>query len=396
MKKKRRIILVQGTWETLDVFSRGMEHYFREREAEVFVLATDKLLESLGQLYNFIQKPVDAVITFNNVGLNMELTPGEKLWNQLDFLCINILVDHPVCYLQELQMAPRKTVAICVDKNHVDFIKRYFPNIMAVHFVPHGGTAWDTKRVLWQDREIDVLYAGGLPRDVASGYIPQELDAVSGLDSEELCDKVLTELITNPKLTLETAIECYFKERKIVVTEEQLLQYIRLFRFLDVYAISYYRERAVQTLVESGIRVTLYGPGWENCKWINHPNLDYHKNVPPEEILTIMGKTKIVLNSMPNFKNGSHERIFNGMLAGAVVVSDTSTYLEEELGEKNLLYLYDLKRQQQLPEIISNILKQPEEARQMTEHAYKEALEKHTWQNRAAEIEKYIEMYKAE
>ncbi len=393
MKKRRRIIFIQGTWDTLDVFSRGIEQYFREHEAEVFVLATNQLLESLGQLYNFIQKPVDAVITFNNVGLNMELTPGEKLWEQLGILCINILVDHPVCYLQELQMAPRKTVAICVDKNHVDFIKRYFSNIMAAHFVPHGGTLWEKESVPWQDREIDVLYAGGLPRDVAAGYIPKELDAVSGLDSEELCDKVLTELIINTNLTLETAIECYFREHKIVVTEEQLVQYIRLFRFLDVYAISYYRERAVQTLVESGIRVTLYGPGWENCKWINHPNLDYHKNVAPEEILTIMGKAKIVLNSMPNFKNGSHERIFNGMLAGAVVVSDTSAYLEEELGKKNLLYLYDLKRQQQLPEILSNILKQPEKALQMTGRAYEEAFEKHTWQNRAAEIENYIERY---
>lgn len=393
MKEKRRIILIQGTWETLDVFSRGMEQYFRAHEAEVFVLDTGNLLVSLGQLYDFIQKPVDAVISFNNVGLNIELTPGEKLWNQLNFLCIDILVDHPVCYLQELQMAPRKTVAICVDKNHVDFVKRYFPNIMAAHFVPHGGTPWSRERVPWQDREIDVLYAGGLPRDVAASYIPPELNTMTGFDSEDLCHKVLTKLIMNPKLTLETAIECYFKERKLVITEEQLLHYIRLFRFLDVYAISYYRERAIQTSVESGIRVALYGPGWENCKWINHPNLDYHKCVSPEEILTVMGKSKIVLNSMPNFKNGSHERIFNGMLAGAVVVSDTSIYLEEEFEGKNLLYLYDLKNQHELPQIINNILECPQENQEMTERAYEEALEKHTWQNRAAEIEKYIEMY---
>lgn len=393
MKGKRRIICIQGTWETLDVFSRGIEQYFREREAEVFVLDTANLFASLGQLYDFIQKPVDAVITFNNVGLNIELTPGEKLWNQLDFLCIDILVDHPVCYLQELQMAPRKTVAVCVDRNHVKFIERYFPNIMAAHFVPHGGTIWKTERIPWKDRRIDVLYAGGLPRDVAEGYIPQELGAITGFDSEDLCDKVLTNLIMNPKLTLEMGIECYLKERESAVTEEQLLQYIRLFRFLDVYTISYYRERVIQNLLENGIHVVLYGHGWEKCKWITHPHLEYHKNVPPEEILTVMGKAKIVLNSMPNFKDGSHERIFNGMLAGAVVVSDTSIYLEDEFEGKNLLYLYELKNQQELAQIIKNILAHPKEAQELTEHAYEEALEKHTWQNRAAEIEKYIERY---
>lgn len=395
MRSKKRIILIRGTWETLDVFSKGLESYFAETGAEVFVLDTKELLISLGKLYDFIQKPVDAVITFNNVGLNIELTPREKLWNQLDFLCINILVDHPVCYLQELQMAPKKTVAICVDKNHVHFIKRYFSNIMATHFVPHGGMLWKKEQISWQERDIDVLYAGGLPRDVAAGYIPQNLNEICGINSEELCDKVLTALITNTKCTLETAIENYFRKQQIEVADEQLLQYIRLFRFLDVYAISYYRERAIKLLIENGIHVTLYGPGWEKCEWISHPNLEYHPNVPPEEILTLMGRAKIVLNSMPNFKNGSHERIFNGMLAGAVVVSDTSRYLEEEAEGKNFLYLYELKKQHELPEMITHILEHPQDAKQMTERAYKVAVEHHTWQKRAQKIEEYIERYQS-
>ena len=391
---QKRIILIQGTWETLDVFSRGLEQYFVEAGIEIFVLDTKNLLASLGKLYDFIQKPVDAVITFNNVGLNMELTPGEKIWNQLDFLCIDILVDHPICYLQELQMAPKRTVVLCVDKNHVAFVKRYFPNIMATHFMPHGGMLWKKEQIPWKDREIEVLYAGGLPRDVATSYIPQNLEELCGIDSGKLCDNVLTMLITDTCCTLEMAIERYLNVQYGNVTEEQLLQCIRLFRFLDVYAISYYRERAIKLLVENGIHVTLYGPGWEKCEWISQPNVDYHSAVSPEKILDIMGNTKIVLNSMPNFKNGSHERIFNGMLSGAVVVSDTSSYLEEIVGEKNLLYLYDLKKQQELPQMIKQILENPKEANQMTKNAYKEAKEHHTWQKRAQEVERYVERYK--
>lgn len=394
MRSKKRIIFIRGTWETLDVFSKGMEEYFVKAGAEVFILDTKELFASLGKLYDFIQKPVDAVVTFNNVGLNIELTPGEKLWNQLNILCIDILVDHPVCYLQELQMAPERTVAICVDKNHVAFIKKYILNIMAAHFVPHGGTLLEKEQSPWRGREIDVLYAGGLPREVAKGYIPENLNEICGINSDELCDKVLTTLITNTKCTLETAIENYFSEQQIAITNEQLVQYIRLFRFLDVYAISYYRERAIKLLIENGIRVTLYGHGWDKCDWISHPNIEYHPNVAPEEILALMKRTKVVLNSMPNFKDGSHERIFNGMLAGAVVVSDTSCYLEEVAGKK-LIYLYDLKQQQELPQMITYILEHPEEAGQMTERAYKEAAEHHTWQKRAQEIEEYIERYQS-
>ena len=38
-------------------------------------------------------------------------------------------------------------------------------------------------------------------------------------------------------------------------------------RFLDSYATSFFREQAVRILVESGIRVTAYGTGWDQCEW---------------------------------------------------------------------------------------------------------------------------------
>lgn len=390
---KKRVIFIRGTWETLDVFSRGMEQHFVESGADVFILDTNDLLVSLGKLYDFIQNPVDAVITFNNVGLNIELTQGKRLWDELNVLCINILVDHPVCYMQELQLAPVKTVVLCVDKNHVDFIRRFFPNIMAVHFLPHGGMVWEGKNIPWREREIDVLYAGGLHKDVAAGYIPQNLDEICGMDSNVLCDRVLEHLINDTECTLEWAIEDYMKEQSLMINDAQLLQYIRLFRFLDVFSSSYYRERAVKLLIENGIHVTIYGHGWDKCDWISHPNIEYHRNVSPEEILTLMGRTKIVLNSMPNFKNGSHERIFNGMLAGAAVVSDTSCYIEEEAEGREYLYMYNLKRQQELPDIIKDILSHPDKMEEVTSAAYDVAEEYHTWHKRAQMVEKYIELY---
>lgn len=396
MQVQKRIIFVRGMWATLDLFSREMEKYFVENGTEIFVLDTKNLFLSLGRLYEFIKKPVDAVITFNNVGLNMELEQGKRLWDQLDILCIDILVDHPVCYLQELQMAPKRTVVVCVDRNHVSFIKRFFPNIKQTYFMPHGGTMLESELISWRDRPIEVLYAGGLPKEVAGSYIPGNLDEVCGFPTDELCEEVLVTLIKDADCTLETAMERYFVKRHVELEDNQLLQYIRLFRFLDVYAFSYQREKTVRTLVENGIPVTLYGSGWDHCDWINNSNLDYHMLVSPEEILSLMGKTRIVLNSMPNFKSGSHERIFNGMLAGAAVITDTSQYIEREMQGREFLYQYELGRQQELPSMVEDVLKHPEMIETVTEHAYSTAAECHTWQKRARQIETYIEQNQSE
>lgn len=42
-----------------------------------------------------------------------------------------------------------------------------------------------------------------------------------------------------------------------------------------------------------------------------------------------MADAKIVMNFMPWFKDGSHERIYNSMLNGAVCLTDPSLFLEK-------------------------------------------------------------------
>ena len=52
----------------------------------------------------------------------------------------------------------------------------------------------------------------------------------------------------------------------------------------------------------------------------------------PDEGVDLMYDSKIVLNTMTWFKDGTHDRVFNGMLAGAVAVTDSSIYMKENFG----------------------------------------------------------------
>ena len=65
----------------------------------------------------------------------------------------------------------------------------------------------------------------------------------------------------------------------------------------------------MRILVESGIHVTAYGVGWDQCEWSDNPYLTYGGKVPAPQILPLMNDSKIVLNTMTWFKAGAHDRI---------------------------------------------------------------------------------------
>ena len=73
-----RVILMTGLYDTLDIFTYELKHEFINMGLEVMEFNTKDMKESLYSLMKFIEKPVNAVVTFNNLGFNMELKKGEK------------------------------------------------------------------------------------------------------------------------------------------------------------------------------------------------------------------------------------------------------------------------------------------------------------------------------
>ena len=142
----------------------------------------------------------------------------------------------------------------------------------------------------------------------------------------------------------------------------------------------------MRILVENGIRVVVYGEGWERTDWADNSNLILGGKVLAPEVLPLMYRSKIVLNTMTWFKDGSHDRVFNGMLSGAVVVSDASVYMQEQFENHKELELFELEAIQELPAIVDDLLRDLPWAQEIADAGRKKALEAHTWKQRAHEI----------
>lgn len=397
-----RLIFFKGIYDTLDLFTEELSNAFRMRGYETEILDVRNMQESLIRLSEFIKRSVKAAITFNNLAFNMELREGENIWEQLDIPCINILMDHPCFYHEALNKAPCNSVVLCTDINHMKYIQRFYPNVPVSGFLPHAGCIHiaDYKK-LWE-REIDVLYAGGVSAYVNDAIRP-DWEKYKKFDGEELGERVLEKLIEEPSRTTEEVVESILSSRGIALRDEELRLLISDMRYIEGLAVSHFREGAVKALVEAGIKVTVYGAGWDKSSLAFHPNLDYRGRIPAREILEKMKDTKIVLSTMTWFKDGTHDRVFNGMLAGALAVTDMSGYMLENFNGVNetpweieartpkaQLVFFELSQITVLPEKIKYLLEHLEESQVIADCGYQKAKKEHTWDVRAKEIEEAL------
>lgn len=391
----KRLIFFVGVYDTLDIFTYELQKEFEKMQYETMLFDVRKTEESIQQLAKFIKRPVKAAITFNNLGFNMELRKGKNIWEELQIPCINILMDHPFCYLPALKNAPANAVVLCTDRNHMKYLERFYKTIPVIGYLPHAGKEISEKKIPIRDRSIDVMYAGNLSRSFAANIVP-DLGKYSEFNAEKVCKRAYDDLIEHTYKTTEQAIEESLLAEGVILNEDELNQVISDLHFIDLYVVSYYREKTVRILAEKGIDILLYGAGWESCEWIARPNVHYEGKVPAADVVVKMQDAKIVLSTMTWFKDGTHDRVFNGMLQGAVTVSDTSVYMKEEFcgflepdgSDQRDMVLFELESIDQLPEQVQELLEDVDKAQKIADRGYQKARALHTWRARAEELER--------
>ena len=288
----KNLLFIQGIYDTIDLFIAAFADAFRRLGCQCHVIDIRDAERAMCRLKELIEETgIDGVITFNNIGYDLSFSEGKNIWEEKQIPYFNILMDHPFHYANPLEHAPETSVVFCTDRNHVTFLKRFYPGLKRVDFMPHAGMEADISQHAdagtchlclqgnayhppLEERPIDVLYAGGLSKYVAEGLIP-DLGEITEFDAFAVTKEVLSDLMKHPDKTTEAALEEYLCSIGKQYEEKSLNHWITELRFIDSYATSFYREQAVRCLVENGIKVTVFGGGWDRCDWTENPNFIY-------------------------------------------------------------------------------------------------------------------------
>lgn len=382
------VLYVIGTsqYQSTVIFMREMAEEMKQCGYEVTVLDVNDETEYQEQREEVFCKEYDVIFTINGMILEKDSALGARLLKNQDTLYCTYLMDHPMIHMERLKSVYPRILILSPDRKHAEFVDTYMEHIWCAGFLPHGGCTCHVVKD-YQDRSIDISFMGSYssPKKIWDGFARYPEAMCS------LMQAVAKSLEGQPQQTMEEALQKELDARGIVASKEEFMDMMGEFRDVDRYIRSYYRDLVIRTLAESGITVDVYGDGWEEFETVGREHIRIHPAVSYQDSLDIIGNSRISLNIMPWFKDGSHDRVFTAMLNGAICLTDGSEYLQEIGKEEENIYFYSLKGLRYLPSKVKRILSDERKAEKVAMAGKELAEQYHTWKNRAWEVMDYWE-----
>ncbi|OCL83067.1 hypothetical protein AAW30_01141 [Arcobacter porcinus] len=392
------IVVYKGefAYDVVNLFMYNTVHFLEKKAHNVIIIDT-YASDGVTQLVEvFNTKIVDLVISFGMAN-NPILDDGRPLYDAANTTLLAVYVDHPAYHINTLTENIKNFLCCFNDKEHVNYVSDILPNHHKIaFFLPQGGLKKDIEEdsqiqhyeEYKKNKSIDIVFSGTFLEEVDKPWTNnQEYPA-------KLIDEVIELFLDDDYLSIQGAFKIIFEKYKIKFSAIGKVQLANIYKIVQNYIRYYSRVLLMKELALSGLSVTICGNGWENFAK-EHKNINYIGPLDIKDNLELINKAKVLINVTPTLRNGSHERVFTGMLNHTVIFTDKSSYYDEYFeDEKSILY-YSFKSLNKDIARLKNILKDSEKLYNISKNAYEIANENHTWENRVDTILEMVALSKS-
>lgn len=321
----------------------------------------------------------DAMIGINHPVPAQRLEGGTFLMDLFGCPVFEIIVDPPYHYHDTFFESHMNNMYMrLLDEEYVAYCRTYYKPFKDIRMACLPGPTGEYRD--YDKREIDVLFTGTLNCEEEQKNRIAEL--VPDWEwADEFYDLLIKVRIGHPEMTTVQAVIFLLEYMKIEYSDDLLKVMMSVFGMVsDYYVRAYYRRKIVTLLVDAGIRVHVAGNGWEDLYPVCPENLVLMGSVDFEKTADLIANAKILLNNMPSFKNGIHDRVLTAMQNGAVCVTDYSTYVDSHFQDGKELVFYRLEELEMLPRIIEQLLKNPDRAKKIAKRGQDKVQKEYTWE----------------
>lgn len=309
---------------------------------------------------------------FSAQGVEFEFLPEADGKMHITWVC-----DHPRSVLSRFKEYQDKENMLigCVDRTHTAYLKKYY-GIMHSEFAPHFG--WEANNIIpYEERSIDVFFPAThtcWEEDVEVRY--------KGLEGplKVITEKTIAYLLEHDEVCLEDGFDAVLRslgETDTLDLTRECMEFVG--EYVDLYWRCFYHESIVRTLLMEGITLTVCGKNWNKFKETitEKQNLIVlSEQLPYEEVVEKIGDSRMVLNIVPGFKCGGHERIAMAAINGAVCLTDGNPFIKELFENPEGAVIYDRKKPEALADRIKWLLEHPAVAEQIAQNGQKIAEQK--------------------
>lgn len=301
--------------------------------------------------------------------INGELSEFRSLMAGVEIPEIGFLTDHPI-YLGSRLTSPAKSCHLFfVDRGHLSLARRLASPSTQLHFLPHGAFEGGEGE---EERSVEIF----LPASYRpSRWFWRDLKRIN----PAFCDRVAAAGNDPAPIPLQL-VEEEVGQPIDLLNERHILMVI----LTDLYLRSVCRERILELLLDSGIRVTVAGRGWEY--YMRATELDYLGPLSIQEVVGVMGRSKMVLDTPLLFEEGAHERGLTAMAMGSVALLPTNRFYLDRFTPFEELILYDWPGCGALVDQAHDLLDHEGRRREVAESGRAKVASRESWRARARQL----------
>ncbi len=290
----------------------------------------------------------------------------------------NYIFDHPVMMHKYLEYSADDFYLLLHDAGHMEFAEKYLKKrswLMPLAGIKSAGGMHE------EDRCYDITFIG------IYGDYRKEVRIIHQMNRRLrfIANRFLLKMRRNTNLTAEQALTETLAERGIYPLEQEFLELLYELCVVISCVMHYYRDRVIHVLLESGLCLDVFGESWQNCPLRRYSNLRCHPAVTVQESISVWQKSKLSLNIMSWHKSGFTERMAQIMMEKAVLITDTTAYLDKNYGDRDLL-AFQLEKIDSLPGQIHKLLADTALRKEIAENGWQKTIRQHTWDIRAAQF----------
>lgn len=358
---------------------------------------TKKLAEAMQrkgietQIFDVKERPLEADVAAEIKSFKPDFTcsfnsllplPNQKyLWDVINIPHISFLVD-PALYSVALTHSPLSILS-CVDRDDCTALNLF--NFQNTFFWPHA-VERDIKEE-HGERPYDVVLIGSCYdyENLRSYWQMQNFPEIN-----KALDDAISIVLSDKPISLPQALVNAWNAAGL---SPENVDFMALFYYLDNYTRGKDRVELVRSIRNA--KVHIFGDkmtdhpghqyGWEHYVG-KQSNVVIHPSVPYEESFNILKKSKICLNSMPFFRNGSHERVFNALACGSVPMTSDTLYWQEQFTEGKEILTYHPGNWGTVNERIDNLLKDEKQRAKIAASGRAKVMQEHTWDKRVEQL----------
>lgn len=378
MLNRVALLVNYNLYESKRYFTRKFAEALNRKGIETRIIDVQETSMSGDTIASLKRYSPDLTCSFNSL---LPVSENRYLWDFLEIPHWSILVD-PALYSTQLTRSPYSILS-CVDRSDLAAVRsnQFDRAFFWPHAVEKELSPGDEKRI------YDVVFLG-------SCYDYESLRASWRQRNPEGFNKVLDDAIDlvygdNRTSLAEALVQAWQKSGQ----DYKGVDFFSLFYYLDNYTRGKDRVELIRSIKDAKVHV--FGDlstdnavgvlGW-NQYLAGQSNVVVHPSVPFWDSLHLLKQSKICLNSMPFFKNGSHERVLTGLACGSVPITTDNVYFREFFAEGRDLYYYPMKDKQNVNGIVNELLNNEAKRAEIADKGRQIVMENYTWDVRVEEL----------